>query len=270
MQFLPFPWQIISLAVLGGCLGSAINYGIYAWTWFLKRPLSPWQIADPQASARYWMDYVPVFGWWSLRRDRGLWGDWFWIRPLILELVWLVGLPWFYFWLRDGGLVGGPLQPTPPGWLGTVEVWFWLHSALLALMCVATFIDFDERTIPDAITIPGTLLALAMAALFPNSRMPEVSSNLAGQVMEPVSYANGTIHPLFGIEPSAFARGVDWHQSLYKIIYLGLKVQQLPLDSTFQKEKAILLLIDTLPLCFFMKKKFKNSKRIIYNHSQSL
>ena len=42
----------------------------------------------------------------------------------------------------------------------------------MALMLVATFIDFDEKTIPDEITIPGTLLGLLFAALWPDSHLP--------------------------------------------------------------------------------------------------
>jgi len=37
-------------------------------------------------------------------------------------------------------------------------------------MIVATFIDFDEQTIPDAITVPGTIAGLAVAAWLPIAR----------------------------------------------------------------------------------------------------
>jgi prepilin signal peptidase PulO-like enzyme (type II secretory pathway) len=54
-------------------------------------------------------------------------------------------------------------------------------------MIVATFIDFDEKTIPDQITVPGTLAALALAALLPATRLP-VNANIAlpfGQQLAP-------------------------------------------------------------------------------------
>ncbi|MCA9119855.1 MAG: prepilin peptidase [Planctomycetaceae bacterium] len=44
------------------------------------------------------------------------------------------------------------------------------HIVLFALMLVATFIDFDEQTIPDAITVPGVVLALILAVVLPMSR----------------------------------------------------------------------------------------------------
>ena len=44
-------------------------------------------------------------------------------------------------------------------------------SLLLALMTIATFIDFDEQTIPDAVTVPGTIAALALSAALPFSAL---------------------------------------------------------------------------------------------------
>ena len=38
------------------------------------------------------------------------------------------------------------------------------HLVLISLMLVASLIDADEKIIPDAITVPGTLLGLLLAA----------------------------------------------------------------------------------------------------------
>jgi prepilin signal peptidase PulO-like enzyme (type II secretory pathway) len=46
------------------------------------------------------------------------------------------------------------------------------HAILMAVMLVATFIDFDEKTIPDEITIPGALVGLLLAAIWPDSHLP--------------------------------------------------------------------------------------------------
>jgi len=46
------------------------------------------------------------------------------------------------------------------------------HAVLFVLMLVATFIDFDEKTIPDEITIPGTLIGLLFAVVWPASHLP--------------------------------------------------------------------------------------------------
>ena len=178
------------LGIAGALIGAFINRSIYAWPYFLKRPISPWQNADKKAPLRKIADYIPVFGWWGLRREAPIHGRGFWIRPLLIELVWLLGLPWFYFWISGGGLTGGPLVPPPTNWDTLVETWFTTYAILLALMFIATFIDFDERTIPDSITIPGTLIALVLAGLFPWFRLPQVTQKLAGPMIEPLHFAS--------------------------------------------------------------------------------
>ena len=40
----------------------------------------------------------------------------------------------------------------------------WL-CGIAALMLAATFIDFDEQTVPDWITIPGTLLGMMISSV---------------------------------------------------------------------------------------------------------
>jgi len=54
-----------------------------------------------------------------------------------------------------------------PAW--TTLATFLSHAILLTLMAAASLIDFDEKTIPDGVTTPGTLLALALAAALPMS-----------------------------------------------------------------------------------------------------
>jgi leader peptidase (prepilin peptidase) / N-methyltransferase len=49
---------------------------------------------------------------------------------------------------------------------------FAAHVVLLSAMIVATFIDFDEQTIPDAVTLPVTIAGLCFAALLPFSLLP--------------------------------------------------------------------------------------------------
>jgi len=163
-------WILIPLLILcGAVVGGFINWAIYSWTIVLRRSISPWQNPAEGASAPAATDRIPVYGWWQRRRDSEVHGKGFWVRPLLIELVWTIGLPLFYFWQMSGGLTGG--NPPSPLW---GETWFFAHGILLVLMCIGTFIDFDEKTIPDQITIPGTIIALLFAALAPWSRLPEV------------------------------------------------------------------------------------------------
>ena len=189
----PTPFQYLLLAVLGAAIGSFINWAIYQWALTMHRPISPWMKPRTdwvdednaaklnQLQPRTLADFIPIVGWFRLRRDGDVVEDWksHWIRPLLIELTWLIGLPLFFWWQHSGGLIGvDPATTTPAATLGTTTYaslatkWFWLHTILIALMFIATFIDFDERMIPDQVTVPGTILALFAAAFFVNSRLP--------------------------------------------------------------------------------------------------
>ena len=157
---------MISLAIVGALLGGQLNRAVYRWAWD-SRFISPWSPKPQQASPRTWTDCLPIYGWWPLRREAHLHGRNFWIRPSLIELAWTIGLPWFYHWsVVQGGQLSG--LAAPPGSLPR----FFAHTVLLALLTIATFIDFDEKTIPDLVTIPGTLFALIFVPLFPSSLLP--------------------------------------------------------------------------------------------------
>ena len=182
---LPFALQILLLGAIGLAIGVLINWAIYAWSFFLIRPISPWIKPSEEESARTAFDFVPILGWPGRARDKHVFGRGFWIRPMLIEAVGMVSLPWFYSWLAGGGLVGGALTPA---WQQT-ETWFWLYTVFLALMTIATFIDFDEKMIPDEVTIPGTLIALMVAAAAPWSRLPEAVAGLAGNTLRSITHA---------------------------------------------------------------------------------
>ena len=181
---LPFALQILILGAIGLAIGVLINWSIYAWAYFQHRAISPWMKPTDDESARKQVDFIPIIGWPGRARDKKVYGRGFWVRPMLIEIVWMVGLPWFYLWLAAGGLVG---QAVVPAWQET-ETWFLLYTILLALMTIGTFIDFDEKMIPDEITLPGTVIALVIAAAAPWSRLPEVVAKMAGTTMRPVTH----------------------------------------------------------------------------------
>lgn len=104
---------------------------------------------------------------------------------MMIEIAWAIGLPWFFQWQANGGLTGGAI---PGGTLA--QTWFCAHGILLALMCIGTFIDFDEKTIPDEVTVTGTLIALLLAAFAPWARLPEVVAGMGGVAIRSVHYAS--------------------------------------------------------------------------------
>jgi prepilin signal peptidase PulO-like enzyme (type II secretory pathway) len=159
---LPLEVRLASLFVLGMMLGGIINWAIYALAWF-PRPISPWQRPHPDAPHRQWADFVPVLGWLGLWRESKLHGAGFWLRPLLVELACGSGLAALYHWEISGQLapplvppIAVPFLVVPPTAI-MLHQQFACHALLIGLMLVATFIDFDEKTIPDAITIPGAL-----------------------------------------------------------------------------------------------------------------
>ena len=180
----PLPFQLLIVCLAGLGLGSLVNWAIYRFAWFNPREISPWGIPPNNAPTRRWTDRLPVLGWFGLRREHSLHGRGFWIRPLLIELAMGVGLAMLYWWeVHEQMLVlpqvkdwlQSPLLPlaqvVPTSWtLAT----FINHALLITLMAAASFIDIDEKIIPDEITLPGTLLGLILATALPMGLLPHV------------------------------------------------------------------------------------------------
>jgi prepilin signal peptidase PulO-like enzyme (type II secretory pathway) len=154
----------------GLVIGGQINRGIYRLA-YEPRAIGAWSAPASGALPRRWFDRVPLLGWWTLRRESPVHGAGYWIRPIIIELLFASGLTALYFLEMGHGL----LVPNMAGELPDPEMLlaqFLGHALLLSLLTVATFIDFDERSIPDGVTIPGTLAALALATALPLGGLP--------------------------------------------------------------------------------------------------
>jgi leader peptidase (prepilin peptidase) / N-methyltransferase len=170
--------------VLGALIAGQWNRGIYRLAWN-PRLIGPWSPPHPDAPPRRATDRIPVIGWFGLRRESSLHGAGYWVRPALIELASGTGLAWLYWWaVEQAGLY--PVQvPEPDAW--TLHAQFLVHVLLISLMTVATFIDFDEKTIPDAITLPGTLILLALAACFPLIALPDpLLPPILGQHVRPL------------------------------------------------------------------------------------
>ena len=166
------PLQLIVVMLLAACIAGQLNRGIYRFAWH-KRLISPWSPA-PAGQPRGWLDCVPVYGWWRLRREAELHGPGFWIRPALIELTFIIGLAALYAFELNGGLLPvGSIRPP----LSVLRTQFVHHACLIALMLIATFIDLDEKTIPDEVTISGTLLAVLLAGLWPQVALPAWTSS---------------------------------------------------------------------------------------------
>ncbi len=162
--------RLAGLALFGFVLGGQLNRGIYRLAWN-PRHVGPWSPPLPEAPRRSAWDRVPLLGWFLLRRESPLHGRGYWVRPLLIELATGFGLAWlYYFEVIRGSLLPPEWPPGVPADAAVLHAGYLSHVLLVALMIVATFIDFDEQTIPDEITLPGTLAGLLLAGLLPASR----------------------------------------------------------------------------------------------------
>jgi len=177
---IPLEVRLALLFILGTAAGSLMNLAIYRLAW-RARSISPWSAPLPKAPRRKWSDRLPVFGWLGLRRESRLHGGAVWVRPMIVELGSGLSFAAIYWWevVRRGLLPELAIPAFPPvGPMATANVELALHAGalvhlvLLSLMIVASLIDADEMIIPDTVTLPGTLIGLVAAAIYPWSLLP--------------------------------------------------------------------------------------------------
>lgn len=171
---------LISFFVLGTIIGGQINHAIYRFAFFSYRPISPWmkltESAEAEVAPRWWLDFIPLVGWTTLVREEKIHGSYFWIRPFLIELFSgcaLVGL--YLFHIEYSSLTPGPIEIFPQQAL-TQWTWFGLQAAMITLLAIATFIDFDEFMIPDQVTVTGVVLFVVAAAIFPPGLLPNITS----------------------------------------------------------------------------------------------
>jgi hypothetical protein len=116
----------------------------------------------------------------GLRHEADLHGRGLWIRPLLVELGLGVAVAALYWWeiVRLGlvqGQVAAPIVPL----LWALHAQFASHVVLLCWMLAASFIDIDEKIVPDEITVTGVLLGLVLATAVPMSLLPHVAERPA-------------------------------------------------------------------------------------------
>lgn len=211
----PMPLRLTVLFAAGAVLGTFVNWAIFALAWN-PRPISPWSATPAGAMPRRWPDCVPILGWFRLSRETTLHGRLFWVRPLLLEACTGVVIAALYWWeigrlgLVEGQVAGVIAPPMLP-----LYYQFGSHVLLFCLMLSASFIDIDEKIIPDEITVPGTILGLLLAAFVPMSLLPHVADRAVPPVVgEPImnpggGAAMGQGGPLW-LEPTTAVAPLAW------------------------------------------------------------
>lgn len=232
-------WNVFiypALMVVGALLGSLTN-------WFVDRSClvlrfrSPWRILPAEFLERFngqaptgrdepfvksWLDFVPIFGWLSLKRlgprlaampeaDRlpGLETSRFWIRPFLVELLSALGVAGLFWWeVRRQMLLPGNLTQEP---YETVLLRFGVHVLFLAILLAATLTDFDDMIIPDSLTVPGTILGILLAVTVPQTLLPsmEIRTELALSAHATDSNPLAGSEFVFSIDPDAVPLNVN-------------------------------------------------------------
>lgn len=200
--WLDLPLELrLGLVALLGLVGAAMaNHAISTYAYFTARPISPLLRTSRGGPELSLVQRLPLVGWLLRRNESETHGRGFWVRPMLIELMvppCLVAL--YLYETQWGGLLPPEAVALKPALIGALAVpmnqMFFAHALLFFLMIAATFIDFDERTIPDIITIPGTLIAIGLASITPAIFPPTV---LIGFPVTPTTFDS----PWFAADPS--------------------------------------------------------------------
>lgn len=185
----------VLLFAIGSSVGAAVNWAIYRLAILNPRRISPWSRRDDRSSRL--ADFIPIAGWWFQRRLVPSLGTGFWIRPMAIEFASGIALPLLVHGIRSGMLTSGTRFAMLPPAEVQVLTWSAFFFVMIAFLVAATFIDFDEQTIPDEITLTGTLIALLVAYLVPSSRLPDVDVIAGGIRMSPLQFASPHAMPIW-------------------------------------------------------------------------
>ncbi len=155
--------------ILGSAIGSFLNVCIY------RMPLGlsvnePKRSFCPSCKCQIpWYHNLPLISWLTLRGRCASCGAKISFRYFGVEL--LTGLlflaVWWRVWMHPRAEWQGQ------GWVLALPYWI-----LVALLVVATFIDFEHFIIPDEVTIGGTVAGVLLSFAMP--LLHSQSSNLAG------------------------------------------------------------------------------------------
>lgn len=224
---LPPSITLAAVFIAGTLLGSLANWAIYRLAWN-PREISPWGPTPADAAARTLWDRMPVVGWLGLAREAKLHGRGFWLRPLLVELAMGLGLAALCWWqVYERGLVvpqldellllGQVAHKVDPALIPSAAVWptFLSHALLVTLMVATSFIDIDEKIVPDEITVPGTILGLVVATCAPMCLLPVASIPQVPPVIGlPVSLEHLQPGLLAYVEPATLVSPREWPNHL--------------------------------------------------------
>lgn len=178
----PIELRLVWLFAVGACIGSFLNVCIY------RIPIGE-TVTRGRSHCRQcggpvrWYDNIPIVSWLVLRGRCRQCGASFSVRYLFVEIFTGACFAALYWWEigQQGLFPTGMKPPVTPPLILIQHAQYLAHVVLLSLMIVASGIDLDIHQIPDEVTVYGTLIGLAAAAVFPWSMLPNWSRvNMTG------------------------------------------------------------------------------------------
>ena len=178
--------RLVALSVLGAYVGRAICALVLRLT-RLESP-SPRQPRSRQKpiSKTSWSSWIPLLGPLLQADPRNKR-----IRQASVELIAGLLFALLYFWeVHRMALLPAlpPVAPIGEGVSLSLHVLLFAHLVLVAAMLAASLVDIDERIIPDLITIPGTLLGLTIAGLYPWALLPTGATQGPAGIVEQIAF----------------------------------------------------------------------------------
>lgn len=154
----------LGFVMIGTVVGSFLNVCIYRIPW-QKSVIWPSSRCPRCFSGIAARDNIPILSWIALRGECRQCGLPIAVRYPLVEA--LVGLLFLGVYLVD--VIAAPL-----GMWGQIPVFQLVvatyHAVFLALLVVATFIDYDYQVIPRSITVIGIVVGIGLGTLFPQIR----------------------------------------------------------------------------------------------------
>lgn len=195
---------LVFLFVTGACVGSFLNVCIHRLP-LEKSLLWPGSHCGHCYQPVRWYDNLPLISYCVLRGHCRTCGTRFSVRYFLIELLTALAFAGlFWYEIVQNGLNLPALEYEARHiswrWFPSLMAWgvFGFHALLLSLLIVASFCDLDHREIPLAITIPGTVIGLIGAALFP---WPWPSAPTQVKMPMDMAWWQTTLNPELGLYP---------------------------------------------------------------------
>jgi leader peptidase (prepilin peptidase)/N-methyltransferase len=229
LDYLMLAWVLLLLFILGTMFGSWLNVCIYRLP-MEKSVFWPGSRCSNCLQPIHFYDNIPLLSYLLLRGRCRSCGTTFSMRYFFIELMTGLSFPALFYVEVILNIHGFPRLGNQQARMAALffpspEAWgiFAHHALLVSILIVASFCDLDHREIPLSVTIPGTILGLLMATLFPwpwpwapQEAVAKMPAGVSWWLVEPHLGPREGLYPwpFWGPLPTMFAPGGNWQTGL--------------------------------------------------------